>query len=35
MMPYEGQVSWAKMMSLWGKQTALACHPNKNVNKKV
>jgi hypothetical protein len=28
-----GQAGWAKMMSLGGKLTALACHPTKFVNK--
>jgi len=28
-----GQARWAKMMSLRGKLTAPACHPNKFVNK--
>jgi len=27
-----GQTSWAKMTSLGGKLTALACHPIKKVN---
>jgi hypothetical protein len=27
-----GQASWAKMMSLGDKQTALACHMTKKVN---
>jgi hypothetical protein len=29
----KGQASWAKMMSLGGKLTALACHQIKYVNK--
>jgi hypothetical protein len=28
-----GQANWAKMTSLGGKLTALACHPTKYVNK--
>jgi len=32
-MSFRGQASSAKMMSLRGKQTALACHPTKRVNK--
>jgi hypothetical protein len=32
-MSFRGQVSSAKMMSLGGKQTTLACHPTKRVNK--
>ncbi len=28
-----GQAIWAKMTSPGGKQTALACHPTKKVNK--
>jgi hypothetical protein len=33
MTSFKGQVSSAKMMSLGGKLTALACHPTKRVNK--
>ncbi len=33
MMSLKGQARWAKMTSLWGKLTALACHPTKYVNK--
>jgi len=33
MMLLRGQASWAKMMSLRGKLTALACHLTKFVNK--
>jgi hypothetical protein len=33
MTSFRGQVSWAKMTSLRGKLTALACHPTKFVNK--
>jgi hypothetical protein len=33
MMSFRGQASWAKMTSLGGKLTALACHPTKKVNK--
>jgi len=33
MMSLRGQASWAKMTSLRGKLTALACHPTKFVNK--
>jgi len=32
-MSLRGHSRWAKMMSLGGKLTALACHPTKNVNK--
>ncbi len=28
-----GQASWAKMTAIWGKLTALMCHPTKSVNK--
>jgi hypothetical protein len=33
MMSLRGQTSWAKMTSLRGKLTALACHLTKFVNK--
>jgi len=33
MMSLRGQPNWAKMMSLGGKLTALACHLTKFVNK--
>jgi hypothetical protein len=33
MMSFRGQASLAKMMSLGGKLTALACHSTKRVNK--
>jgi hypothetical protein len=33
MMSLRGHSRWAKMMSLGGKLTVLACHPTKNVNK--
>ncbi len=32
-MSFRGQASSAKMMTLGGKLTALACHPTKKVNK--
>jgi hypothetical protein len=32
-MSFRGQASLAKMTSPWGKQTPLACHPTKKVNK--
>jgi hypothetical protein len=33
MMSLMGQASWAKMASLGGKLTALACYPTKYLNK--
>ncbi len=33
MTSFRGQASWAKMMSLVGKVSALACHLTKSVNK--
>jgi hypothetical protein len=33
MMSFQGAAVSAKMMSLGGKLTALACHPTKKVNK--
>jgi hypothetical protein len=33
MTSFRGHASWAKMMPLGGKLTALACHPTKKVNK--
>jgi hypothetical protein len=33
MISFRGQAGWAKMTSLGGKLTALACHPTKKVNK--
>jgi len=33
MTSFRGQASLAKMTSLGGKLTALACHPTKRVNK--
>jgi len=33
MKSFRSQASWAKIMSLGGKLTALVCHPNQKVNK--
>jgi len=33
MMSFRGQATWAKIVSLGGKLTALACHPTRKVNK--
>jgi hypothetical protein len=33
MMSFRGQAIWAKIMSPWGKLTALACHLTQRVNK--
>jgi len=33
MTSFRGPASWAKMTSPEGKLAALACHPNKKVNK--
>jgi hypothetical protein len=33
MMSFQGQASWAKMMSPRGKLTALECHPTKKVKR--
>jgi hypothetical protein len=33
MMSFRGKATQAKMTSLRGKLTALACHPNQKVNK--
>ncbi len=33
MMSFRGQATWAKIVSLGGKLTALGCHPTRKVNK--